>query len=498
MVVSTRKIPILVLACALAAASLLAADEPPLLPNGSNVPNWTVPPYRQSGTDGGLKTMGDGSDLTPGIAFVARTPCRVFDTRNPIGPYGGPRLIANVTRNFDINDGPCSGIPLFVGAYSMNFGAILPDGSNSFVTIWPAGLPQPLVSSINPIQGAVVANAAIVPAGLNGTISIFPNTGLHLYGDINGYFTASFVNDNFFRVAVTSTSFAIFASNSHPFCEGVCGIYATTSSGTAIEGDALEANAEENHGVFGVAFSSHPYTSGVFGRALNAAAAGGLFDNTGAGMIGSNAVLLATQVGGVNYSVFSASRILGGSLVISGLPKSFAAPHPEDPGLEIRYASIEGPTVDVYFRGSGELVNGIARIEIPDHFRFTARDGTYMTTLTPVGRAIALTVESEGPEGIVVRGSGSARFHYVVYAERAEVVGFQPVIPNETFTPAALAKGDRLSALPESTKALLIRNGTLNPDGRTFNLQTAEVQGWTVPPARTDPAAQRPAPHPSP
>jgi hypothetical protein len=74
----------------------------------------------------------------------------------------------------------------------MNFGAILPDGQNSFVTIWPTGSAQPLVSSINPIQGTVVANAAIVPAGTGGSISVVANTGLHLYGDINGYFTASY------------------------------------------------------------------------------------------------------------------------------------------------------------------------------------------------------------------------------------------------------------------------------------------------------------------
>jgi hypothetical protein len=466
----------------LIASPLIAAVAPPILPNGSTVPNWTVPPYRQSGAEGGLRTMGNGSDLSWGIAFVAVSPCRVFDTRNANGPYGGPRLIANVTRNFDINDGPCSGIPVFPGAYSMNFGAILSDGIG-FVTIWPTGLVMPTASAINTIPGYVVSNAAIVPAGANGSISIFPNTGLHLYGDINGYFTESFVNNNHFQVSVVSTDYAIVASNTHPFCEGTCGILAQTVSGNAIEGDANEANAEENHGVFGVAASSHPFTSGVFGRATNAAAAGGLFDNIGAGIVGGSAVLLATQVGGINYSVYSASRILGGSLVISGAPKSFAAPHPEDPGLEIRYASIEGPTVDVYFRGSGELVNGIARIEIPDHFRLTAREGTYMTTLTPVGRAVALGVESEGPEGIIVRGSGSARFHYVVYAERAEIVGFQPVIANESFTPAALAKGDRLSVLPDSTRALLVKNGTLKPDG-TFNVDTARAQGWTIPAPR--------------
>lgn len=43
-----------------------------------------------------------------------------------------------------------------------------------------------------------MANAAIIPASASGSISVFPNTGVHLYGDINGYFMDSGgdLNDN--------------------------------------------------------------------------------------------------------------------------------------------------------------------------------------------------------------------------------------------------------------------------------------------------------------
>jgi len=136
--------------------------------------------------------------------------------------------------------------------------------------------------------------------------------------------------------------------------------------------------------------------------------------------------------------------------------------------------------MDVYFRGTGTLTNGYARIELPDHFRLTARDGTYMTTLTPVGKPTSLSVESEGSEGIVVRGNGNTRFHYVVYAERAEIEGYEPVQKNVHFTPAALEKVQMLKTLPQSTKALLIRNGTLNADG-SYNEETARAMGWTIP-----------------
>lgn len=152
---------------------------------GARVDNWAVPAYRGQAASGGLSLM---TDISPGTTFVAMTPCRVFDTRAAVGPYGGPRLIANTTRNFDIDSGPCGPIPAGVEAYSMNFGAIQADG-DGFITIWPAGSAQPTVSAINTLAGEVIANSAIVPAGAGGSISVFPNTGVHLYGDINGYFT---------------------------------------------------------------------------------------------------------------------------------------------------------------------------------------------------------------------------------------------------------------------------------------------------------------------
>ena len=482
---SSRSLGIIFVAAMLVSVGLLA-QEPPIVANGSRVPNWTVPAYTHSSAEGGLRTM---TDISGGVGFVAMTPCRVFDTRNANGAYGGPRLIGNVTRNFDIDSGPCTGIPAGVEAYSMNFGAIFPDGANSFITIWPTGSAQPTVSSINPIQGAVVANAAIVPAGTGGSISIFPNTGVHLYGDINGYFTDDYANNNYFQVYVDSTQYVIDGGNSLATCDGVCGLNMNVAGGHAIYGGANENNSDENYGVWGYSASNNAFAAGIRGETNDATGNGGYFSNSGAAQTGAGATFLATQVGGINYSLYSGQRILGGSLVISGLPKNFAAPHPLDPGLEIRYASVEAPTVDVYFRGTAELVNGLARIEVPDHFRFTAREGTYMTTLTPVGRSIALSVESEGPEGIVVRGNGTARFHYVVYAERDEIVDYQPVIRNETFTPEALAKG-RLESLPAPTKALLVRNGTLNPDG-SFNVETARAQGWRVP-ERPAPAVGRP------
>jgi hypothetical protein len=230
---SKARIVLSLLGGVVAAATLLAQVEPAIVPNGSTVPNWTVPAYHPARAEGGLQIM---TDINFGGTFVPMVPCRVFDTRNAVGPYGGPRLIANVTRNFDIDSGPCGPIPAGATAFSMNFGAILPDGIG-FVTIWPAGSAQPTVSSINTVPGEVLANAAIVPKGSGGSISVFPNTGMNLYGDINGYFTLSY-NDgnaliqvgnvaggaigNFFNSANAGNSSGILALVGPGFTDNAC------------------------------------------------------------------------------------------------------------------------------------------------------------------------------------------------------------------------------------------------------------------------------------
>jgi hypothetical protein len=56
------------------------------------------------------------------------------------------------------------------------------------VTLWPTGQGQPYVSTLNSVDGSVVANAAIVPAGTNGSVSVFADGTTDVILDINGYF----------------------------------------------------------------------------------------------------------------------------------------------------------------------------------------------------------------------------------------------------------------------------------------------------------------------
>ena len=120
------------------------------------------------------------------LFFYPVTPCRVVDTRNPNGDFGGPKMAAQTARSFPVPAGAC-GIPATAAAYSMNV-TVVPDGQLSYLTAWPAGLAQPLVSTLNSFDGAVVANAAIVPAGTNGAISLYVTHPTQVILDINGYF----------------------------------------------------------------------------------------------------------------------------------------------------------------------------------------------------------------------------------------------------------------------------------------------------------------------
>ena len=80
-------------------------------------------------------------------------------------------------------------IPSSALAYSLNVTAV-PQGPLGFLSIWPTGVTQPLVSTLNSYDGRVVSNAAIVPAGFSGSIALFASDTTDAVIDINGYFTS--------------------------------------------------------------------------------------------------------------------------------------------------------------------------------------------------------------------------------------------------------------------------------------------------------------------
>ncbi len=150
--------------------------------------NGTVCTFSTNDTDLVLDINGyfvPSSD-TSALAFFPLPPCRLVDTRGPAGPLGGPSLVSNAARTFPILSSSCN-VPGAAQAYSLNFTSV-PNGTLGFLTTWPAGQSQPLVSTLNAPTGTVTANAAIVPAGANGDISVFVTNNSDVVIDINGYF----------------------------------------------------------------------------------------------------------------------------------------------------------------------------------------------------------------------------------------------------------------------------------------------------------------------
>jgi hypothetical protein len=159
--------------------------------------NATITP---AGTSGGVNVF--ASDATQfildidgyfvpagtasGLQFFPLTPCRVADTRNATGALGGPSLAENDSRAFPVHSSAC-GIPSTAKAYSLNITAV-PHDSLGFLTAWPSGQAQPVVSTLNSSTGAVTANAAIVPAGSGGEVSIFVSDAADVILDVDGYF----------------------------------------------------------------------------------------------------------------------------------------------------------------------------------------------------------------------------------------------------------------------------------------------------------------------
>lgn len=118
------------------------------------------------------------------------TPCRVADTRNPAGLFGGPALAHGAGRNFPIA-GYC-GIPSDARAVIFNF-AVVNHPNFGHLSVYPAGTSDPGISTLNfSASDPAVANGAIVPL-TSGSFSITAYVVIagggtaHLIIDVTGY-----------------------------------------------------------------------------------------------------------------------------------------------------------------------------------------------------------------------------------------------------------------------------------------------------------------------
>ncbi|MBS1872221.1 MAG: SBBP repeat-containing protein [Acidobacteria bacterium] len=144
--------------------------------------------WDRAGATSGLQTVGDFT-ISSALGFYPLSPCRVADTRTDqgkTGVYGPPALPPYFTRQFPIVGNPCSASPA-AQAFSLNI-TVHPAAGLDWLSSFAAGQPYPGVSTLNAPGGGYLANAAIVPAGLNGGISVVGGQTTDLIIDVNGYF----------------------------------------------------------------------------------------------------------------------------------------------------------------------------------------------------------------------------------------------------------------------------------------------------------------------
>jgi hypothetical protein len=122
------------------------------------------------------------------LQFVPLPPCRVVDTRQANGQFGGPAIPGGTSRDFAIPQGPCPNIPSNAAAYSLNV-TVIPQERLGYLTAWPTGFTRPQTSLMNSFDGRTKADAAIVPAGQSSSVSVYVTDTANVILDINGYFT---------------------------------------------------------------------------------------------------------------------------------------------------------------------------------------------------------------------------------------------------------------------------------------------------------------------
>jgi len=133
-------------------------------------------------------TLASGFTYASTTGFYTVSPCRIVDTRDPNGPYGGPALAANSDRAFTLA-GQC-GIPLAAKALSINLTITQPTAAGN-LRLYPGGTSPPVASAINYRAGQTRANNAVALLGTGGTLGVScdqPSGTVQVIIDVNGYF----------------------------------------------------------------------------------------------------------------------------------------------------------------------------------------------------------------------------------------------------------------------------------------------------------------------
>ena len=280
--------------------------------------NWSNPLYwqpsqaeRSNFAKIAAPTSAFGTDT---LVFVAMTPCRVIDTRAGFGfpaPFGTPSLVGGATRSFPMQASTLCSIPATAAAYSLNVTAV-PSGPLGFLTLWPFGATRPNASTLNSLAGAIVANAAIVPAGndTSGSIDAYSSDATDMIVDINGYF-ASVTNPSTFNTAVGVGALQNNSSGVGNVATGLESLYTNTTGGFNT-GDGYQTLFSNTTGTKNTAAGWSALYGNSTGSQNTAYGSSALFTNTTGNLnTAVGAYALTSNASGSNNTALGADALTG-------------------------------------------------------------------------------------------------------------------------------------------------------------------------------------------
>jgi hypothetical protein len=138
-------------------------------------------------------SLGGGNPRPPcgvaGASFYTLPPCRILDTRNPAGAWGGPALVAGADRSFAFA-GRC-GIPAAARSVTVNVTVTQPTAGPGILILYPGGTSLPSVSTISYSSGQTRAANGVVSLGTAGDIAVHCQQAsgtAQIIVDVSGYF----------------------------------------------------------------------------------------------------------------------------------------------------------------------------------------------------------------------------------------------------------------------------------------------------------------------
>lgn len=187
-----------------------------------------------------------------------------------------------------------------------------------------------------------------------------------------------------------------------------------------------------------------------------------------AGISGYNGVCLGYQ-GECQFEVYSDGTIRAST-------KQFVADHPTDSTKSIVYVSLEGPENGLYIRGTAELSDGEAVIELPEHFSLIASEQGLTVQLTPIGEWLQLYVVEKSPQRIVVREAQgkSGRFDYLMMGLRKGYEDHQVIQPKKNL--------GSLGQVPESRSRGKPMLQPQDVERKLMQPQTPDLKSLTIEP----------------